>query len=89
LRLKAARLILIKEAGTKTTNGNFWESGPNLSSLLTVLLMFLTSLSAIALGIFAAYWSVLGILYALAYQSSQRGDRALVLVPSEGHAGGD
>jgi hypothetical protein len=51
--------------------------------------MFLTSFGAIVLGIFDAYWSVLGILHALAYQSKQRGGRNLVLVPSEGHAGGD
>ena len=63
--------------------------GPILGSLLVVFVMTFTAVSVVGIGIFAAYGAVLGILHAFAYQTRQRSDRALVLVPRHSVASGD
>ncbi|HTF42458.1 MAG TPA: hypothetical protein VK641_01100 [Terriglobales bacterium] len=60
-----------------------------MASLLVVLVMILTAGLVVGIGIFAAYGAVLGILHAFAYQTRQRSDRALVLVPRHSVASGD
>jgi len=58
-----------------------------LGSLLSALILSLTVLTAMTLGIIAAYGAVTGILHAFAYQSRQRVRATAVLIPSESHAG--
>jgi hypothetical protein len=60
-----------------------------LGSLLVVFVMTFTAVSVVAIGIFAAYGAVIGILQAFAYQSRQRTTRTLILVPSQSTASGD
>src|SRR5580698_7950685 len=48
-----------------------WESGPILGSLLVVFVMAFTAVSVVAIGIFAAYAAVIGILQAFNYGSRQ------------------
>jgi hypothetical protein len=57
---------------------------------LVVFVMTFTAVSVVAIGIFAAYGAVIGVLHAFAYQSQrQRPARTLVLVPSQSAASGD
>jgi len=52
--------------------------------------MAFTAVTVVAIGIFAAYGAVIGILQAFAYQSRrQRPARTLILVPSQSAASGD
>jgi hypothetical protein len=62
--------------------------GRTLSGLLQAIILFLTIISAVGFGIFAAYATVNGILFAFA-QSRQQTRRTPVLVPSQTHASGD
>jgi hypothetical protein len=59
-----------------------------LSGLLQVAVLFLTIITVVALGIFAAYVAVNGILLGFA-ESRQQTRRSTVLVPTETHASGD
>ena len=56
-----------------------------MSGLIAGLVISLTVLTAVSIGISAAYVSVIAILHALAPQTS----RFSVLVPSQTHASGD
>ena len=56
---------------------------------MSALILFLTVVLAVALGIFAAYGTVVGILQAFVYQSQQRAAGTPILVPSQTHASGD
>jgi uncharacterized membrane protein len=59
-----------------------------LSGLFEATIVFLTILSVVAIGIFAAYAVVNGILLAFAqHRREKRGTP--VLVPSQTHASGD
>jgi hypothetical protein len=60
--------------------------GANLNGLLVALVVCFTAITAVSLGILAAYTAVNGILYAFA---PNRNQNASVLVPSETHASGD
>jgi hypothetical protein len=51
--------------------------------------MAFTAVSVIGIGLVAAYGAVLGILHAFAYQTRQRSDRTLILVPRQSVASGD
>jgi hypothetical protein len=51
--------------------------------------MVFTAVTVVAIGIFAAYGAVIGILQAFAYQSRQRTARTLIFVPSQSAASGD
>jgi len=68
---------------------HFIESGLNLSNLLAILVLALTSISVVALGIFSTYATVLMILNAVSYGSSPSLPRSFQLVTSETQAGGD
>jgi hypothetical protein len=72
-------------------SGNSLEGG-NLSSLLSVCILTFTVVIVLAIGIFSAYASVIGILHALANRSQQRTDEKPSLAPGQAraaHAGGD
>ena len=58
-----------------------------MNGSLAALVLCLTVVSALAVGIFAAYWTVNGILQALAHQSHPQSSGTRVLV--ETHASGD
>jgi len=60
-----------------------------LGGLLIALILFVTVVTALIIGIAAAYAALTGILYAFVYQSRQRVRRIPLLVPREAHAGGD
>jgi hypothetical protein len=61
-----------------------------LSQWVAAFTLIFVVFSAVAAGVFAAYWAITGILYAFRYQSQREQTRtAGVLVPSETHAGGD
>jgi hypothetical protein len=60
-----------------------------LGTLLVALILAVTAVTVVLIGIFAAYVTVTGILYAFAYGSRQRTTRTAVLVPSQSHASGD
>jgi hypothetical protein len=62
--------------------------GRTLSGLLQAIILFLTIVSVVALGIFAAYAAVNGILLAFA-QGRQQSQRTAILVPTQTHASGD
>ncbi len=70
----------------KTSASERWT---DLSSLLTILIVALTSIGVIALGIFTAYGAVIGILRGVSNVSSPVIVSSLRLVPSETQAGGD
>jgi hypothetical protein len=59
-----------------------------LSGLLQAIIVFLTIVSVVGFGIFAAYAAVNSILFAFA-RSRQQSRRSPVLVPSQTHASGD
>jgi len=59
-----------------------------LGSLLIAFVISFTVAGSMALGIAAAYTSVLGLLHAFAY-SSRKPQPALVLVHTQSHASGD
>lgn len=58
-----------------------------MNGSLSALVLCLTVVSAVTVGIFAAYWAVNGILSAFAHQSRPQSSGAAVLV--ETHASGD
>ena len=61
-----------------------------MNQWVAALMLVFIVVSAVAAGVFAAYWAITGILYAFRYQSQRHLGRAsAVLVPSETHAGGD
>jgi len=59
-----------------------------LSGILQAIIVFLTIVSVVGFGIFAAYAVVNSILFAFA-RSRQQTHRSPVLVPSQTHASGD
>jgi hypothetical protein len=59
-----------------------------LSGLFAAIIVFLTTVSVVAFGIFAAYALVNAILFAFA-QSREQKRGAPVLIPSQTHASGD
>jgi hypothetical protein len=59
-----------------------------LSGLFEAIIVFLTTVSVVAFGIFVAYAVVNGILFAFA-QSREQKRGTPVLVPSQTHASGD
>lgn len=60
-----------------------------MSGLLQAVTIFVTIISAVALGVFAAYATVNGILSAFAQSRQQTRGTTPVLVPSQTHASGD
>ena len=66
------------------------QKAGNLGSLLSVFILSFTVVTALVLGILAAYGSVIGILHSFANRSSQPQDQKPVLVQARAaHAGGD
>ncbi len=59
-----------------------------MSGLFEVIVLLLSILSVVALGIFAAYVAVNGILFAFAH-NRQEPRRSPVLIPTQTHASGD
>jgi len=67
------------------------EGGPNLSGLLGAFILSITVLMVVAIGILAAYATVIGILHVLAPQT-RKPEAAPALVAAQtraAHAGGD
>jgi hypothetical protein len=59
-------------------------------SLFMPVLVFVTVIASVAVGVFAAYAAVIGILHAFGPASQPVPARPrLVLVPSQNHASGD
>jgi hypothetical protein len=58
-----------------------------VSGLLQGIIVFLTIISVVVFGIFAAYAAVNGIL--LAFAQGRRQTRPALLVPNQSHASGD
>jgi len=67
------------------------EGGPNLSGLLGAFILSFTVLTVVAIGILAAYGTVIAILRAFASQTQKTATGTPVLVSSQAraaHAGG-
>ena len=77
---------------TRRTCGKLLEGGPNLSGLLGAFILSFTVLLVVAIGILAAYGTVVAILHVLASQTQRAETGTPVLVSSQAraaHAGGD
>jgi len=61
----------------------------NVSQWVTAPILILTVMSAVAAGVFAAYFSITAILYAFHHAAPAENRGPGMLVPSQTHAGGD
>jgi hypothetical protein len=60
-----------------------------VSQLVAATILILTVVSAVAAGVFAAYFSITGILYAFHHAAPAENRGPAMLVPSQTHASGD
>jgi hypothetical protein len=72
-----------------TADSDLVTRAKDVSEWVAAPILILTVISAVAAGIFAAYWSINAILYAFNQAAPSESRQPRLLVPSQTHASGD
>jgi hypothetical protein len=72
-----------------TADSGLLKRARDVSEWVAAPILILTVISAVAAGVFAAYWSINAILYAFHEAAPAETRQPRLLVPSQTHASGD